>query len=77
MAVRPGPVHAVLLLALAGAVGLVLTRGRGTREDPAAVLAALRQAQGPRLPAAGRAGASLLGEPARYDRDRLYELIAR
>jgi hypothetical protein len=75
MAIRPGRTHAVLVLALAGAVGLVLERGRRTREDPAAVLAALRQAQGPRLPAAGRAGASVLGEPARYDRDRLYELI--
>ena len=75
MAIRPGRAHAVLVLALAGAVGLVLERGRRTREDPAAVLAALRQAQGPRLPAAGRAGASVLGEPARYDRDRLYELI--
>ena len=75
MPLCPGRAHALLVLALAGAVGLVLERGRRTREDPAAVLLALRQAQGPRLPAAGRAGAALLGEPARYDRDRLYELI--
>ena len=75
MAFGPRRAHAFLMLALAGAVGLVLEWGQRTREDPAAVLLALRQAQGPRLPAAGRAGASLLGEPARYDRDRLHELI--
>ncbi len=75
MALCPGRAHALLVLALAGAVGLVLERGRRAREDPAAVLLALRQAQGPRLPAAGRAGATLVAEPMRYDRDRLYELI--
>lgn len=75
MALCPGRVHALLALALAGAVGLVLERGRRTRDDPAAVLSALRRAQGPRLPAAGRAGAALLGEASRYDRERLYELI--
>ncbi|HYQ80324.1 MAG TPA: DUF6599 family protein [Anaeromyxobacteraceae bacterium] len=73
MALRPRRAHVFLLLALAAAVGLVLERGRRVRDDPAAVLLALRQSQGPRLPAA--AGATLLGEPARYDRERLYELV--
>lgn len=72
---KPRPVHAVLVVLLAGAVALVLAEGRGTREDPQAVLRALRLAQGPLLPAALRAGASATSDPARYPRERLHELI--
>jgi hypothetical protein len=73
--VKPRPVQALLLVALAGAVGAVLLQGRRTREDHASVLRALRAAQGPVLPAAARAGAASATDPARYDRDRLYELV--
>jgi hypothetical protein len=72
---KPRFVHLVLLLALAGAIGAVLTRGRQVREDRAVVLAALRDARGPALPAVGRSGARSASEPARYDADTLYELI--
>ena len=71
----PRPVHAVLVVLLAGAVALVLAEGRRTREDPQAVLKALRVAQGPLLPPALRAGAALASDPARYPRERLHELI--
>jgi len=72
---RPRLVHLALLLALAAALGLVVASGRTAREDRAAVLAALRAAGGPRLPGAQAAGASARSEPARYDRETLYELI--
>lgn len=72
---KPRSVHLVLLLALAGAVGAVLMRGGQVREDRAVVLAALRDARGPALPAVGPSGARMATEPARYDADTLYELI--
>lgn len=72
---KPRPVHAVLVVLLAGAVALVLAEGRRTREDPQAVLRALRLAQGPLLPPALRAGAASASDPARYPRERLHELI--
>jgi len=73
--VKPRPVHAVLVVLLAGAVALALAEGRRTREDPQAVLKALRVAQGPVLPRALRAGAASASDPARYSRERLHELI--
>lgn len=72
---RPGPVHTLLLVALVAAVALVLREGRREREDRRDVLRALRSAQGPVLPPAARSGAASATAPARYDRDRLYELV--
>lgn len=72
---RPRPVHALLVAVLAAATWLVLSPGQRVREDRAEVLRALRASSGPRLPAASRAGATLASEPARYDRERLYELV--
>jgi hypothetical protein len=68
-------VHAVLLLVPALAVALVASQGRRTREDPAAVLASLRVLAGPALPPPASAAASGATEPARYDRETLYELV--
>jgi len=67
--------HAALLLVPTLAVVVVALEGRRPREDEKATLAALREAAGPRLPSAPAARASRASEPARYDRDRLYELI--
>ena len=75
MRFRPGPLHVVLVVALAAAVGGVLAEGRRTREDPADVVRALRASRGPVLPTASLAGASSRGELQRYDRERLYELV--
>ncbi len=72
---RPRAWHALLLLPLAGAAFWLVQRGRATRDDPAAVLAALRAAAGPALPEAGAAGATARSEPSSYDRDTLYEYI--
>ncbi len=69
------PVHLALLLVPAAAVALVLWGGRRTREDPAALLDALRSQAGPRLPAAAAVGALPGARPERYDRERLYELV--
>ena len=57
------------------AVGLVLWQGRHPREDPAHVLAALRAQAGPRLPSVESAGAGSATDPARYDRETLYQLV--
>lgn len=72
---RPGVRHAVLVALLAAAVGLVLLPGRRLREDPGAVLAALRASAGPRLPAPAAAGAEGASPEARYGRETLYELV--
>ena len=70
-----GPVHALLVAALAAAVALVLLPGRAQREHPQDLLRALRAARGPSLPEAGRVGASSATPLARYNRDSLYEVI--
>ena len=44
-------------------------------QDPAAVLVALRSAQGPRLPEPKTIGAALRSEPASYTRETLYEYV--
>lgn len=72
---RPGIHHLLLAALLAGALGLVLLPGRRTREDPGAVLAALRAAAGPLLPPPAAAGAEGATPAARYTRDTLYELV--
>jgi hypothetical protein len=60
---------------LATAVVLVLLPGRNTREDPGAVLVALRAGAGPVLPAPAAAGADGATPAVRYTRDTLYELV--
>ncbi len=65
----------LLLLPLAGIVGWVAVSGRHRRDDPADVLGALRAAAGPVLPAPPAAVATPTSEPARYDRETLYEFI--
>lgn len=69
-------VHHAALLGLLGVIGVwVAHRGQVTRQDPAAVLTALRAAQGPTLPAAEAAGAAARDEVATYDAATLYEFI--
>jgi len=75
VAVRPGPWHLALVVGLAAAVAWVFSQGWRTREDPAAVMRALRAARGPLLPAAPATGAVGRADLQRYDRDRLYELV--
>ncbi len=72
---RPRVWHALLLLPLLAVAGWVLVRGRTVRDDPAAVLVALRAAGGPSLPGPAAAGASARSEPSSYTRDSLYEYI--
>ena len=64
-----------LLLPLVAVLAWVAWRGTRLREDPAAVLVALKAAQGPALPAVTAAGASSATEVAGYDRETLYEFI--
>lgn len=63
------------MLALAVAAGAVLLPGRRVREEAPDVLAALRAARGPSLPAAGRVGAASATSPARYGRSALADVI--
>jgi hypothetical protein len=72
---RPGFRHLLLVALLAAAVGLVLLPGRRLREDPGAVLAALRASAGPRLPSPAAAGAEGATPANRYGRETLYELV--
>lgn len=69
-----GP-HFLLVALLAGVVALVLLPGRHMREDPGAVLAALRASAGPGLPTPNAAGADHATPSARYTRDTLHELV--
>jgi hypothetical protein len=75
MGERPGIRHLLLAVLLAAAVGAVLARGRHLREDPGAVLAALRLSAGPRLPEAAVAGAESATAPSRHERETLHELV--
>jgi hypothetical protein len=72
---RPRVWHALLLLPLLAVAGWIVERGRAVRGDPAAVLAALRAADGPSLPGPSSAGAAARSEPSSYTRDSLYEYI--
>ncbi len=72
---RPRVWHAFLLLPLVAVAAWLVVRGHSTREDPAAVLAALRAAAGPSLPDPAAAGAAARSEPSSYTRDSLYEYI--
>ena len=65
----------MLLLPLAAVAAWLAVRARTVRDDPAAVLAALKAAAGPAVPDAGAAGATARSEPASYTRDTLYEYI--
>jgi hypothetical protein len=65
----------LLVAILAAAVALVLAPGRRTRDDPGAVLEALRAAAGPLLPAPAAVGAEAASPAGRYGRDTLYELV--
>ena len=75
MASLPRPGHVALLIPLALAATWLAVRARGVREDPGEVLAALRSASGPSLPAASSAGAQVRSEVEEYDRESLYEFI--
>ena len=67
--------HAVLLLPLV-ALGLwIAQRATRLRDDPAAVLLALRASHGPTLPTAKDAQATLRSEPETYDPKTLYDFI--
>ncbi len=72
---KPRLVHFALLLPLLAVAIWVGLRARDTRDDPAAVLAALKASQGPALPSAEDAGAVSRGELLHFDPDTLYEYI--
>ena len=65
----------LLLLPLVGVAAWVAHRSRVQRDDPAAVLAALKAAAGPSLPEAKAVGARERGEATRYNAETLYEVI--
>lgn len=65
----------LLVLPLAAIVAWVAWSGRRTREDPAAVLHALKATAGPALPEPARERVAARTEAGRYDRETLYELI--
>lgn len=67
--------HPLLLLLLGGAVAWVAHRAQGVRQDPAAVLEALRAAQGPTLPLGEEVGASHRDAVESYDPTTLYDFI--
>ncbi len=71
----PGVHHLLLLALLGGVAWWVGQRAQALRQDPAAVLGALRATQGPWLPAATAAGATAREELERYDPDTLYDFI--
>jgi len=71
----PGVHHLLLLALLGGVAWWVGQRAQALRQDPAAVLEALRAAQGPWLPAAAAAGAAGREELERYGPDTLYDFI--
>jgi len=72
---RPTGLHALLLLPLLAIVAWIVVRGRSVREDPAAVLEALRASHGPAVPSAAAIGASSRLEVGTFDRETLYEYI--
>ena len=72
---RPTLGHVLLAAPLVAVTAWVMLRGRAALQDPAAVLAALRAAHGPHLPAPTSAGAASSSDPASYDRETLYQFI--
>lgn len=69
-------VHHLALLALLGVASLwVVQRAKVVRQDPGAVLDALRSAQGPSLPTAASAGARHRDEVESFDAETLYDFI--
>lgn len=72
---RLGIRHLALLVLLAAAGLWVMQRGRVTRQDPGAVLDALRSAQGPGLPTAAAAGASHQDDVESFNAETLYDFI--
>ncbi len=75
MTARPGARHLLLLLPLVAVALWVGWRAGTVRDDPAAVLRALRAAQAPALPEAGAVGAADRSAPETYDRESLYQFI--
>jgi membrane protein required for beta-lactamase induction len=75
MAARPGVRHLLLVLPLIAVAVWVGWRARSVRDDPAAVLRALRAAPAPVLPDAGAVGAAGRTAPESYDRESLYQFI--
>jgi hypothetical protein len=67
--------HLLLLLPLLAVALWVGWRARTGRDDPAAVLRALRASQLPALPEAGTVGATDRSAPETYDRESLYQFI--
>jgi hypothetical protein len=72
---RSAALVTLLLLPLAAIAAWLVVRAGVTRDDPADVLAALRAAHGPALPAAQAVGAAGPAELQSYDRETLYEYI--
>jgi len=75
---RPRALHLLLLLPLLALGGWIWQQGKRTAPDRGAVLAALKASHGSRLPdaaAVAPAASASRSEPARYDRESLYEAI--
>ena len=72
---RPRALHLLLLLPLLALGGWIWQQGKRSAPDRGAVLAALKASRGPLLPDAAAAGGASRSEPARYDRESLYEAI--
>lgn len=72
---RPRAPHFLLLLPLLALGVWIWQQGKRTAPDRGAILAALRASHGPLLPDAAVVGSVSRSEPARYDRDSLYEAI--
>lgn len=71
---RPRALHFLLLLPLLALGGWIWQQGTRTSPDRGAVLAALRAGR-PLLPDAAAAASASRSDPARYDRESLYEAI--
>jgi len=71
----PRPLHLLLVVPLVALLVGVYHLGSHRRDDPAAVLQALRAARGLKLPAAESAGFATRTESTRYDPETLYEFI--
>lgn len=71
----PRPAHLLLVLPLVGVFAWLVMRGQAVRDDPAAVLAALRASQALGLPAAAAISADARTPVESYDRETLYEFI--
>lgn len=72
---RPRLLHGLLLLPLVALVAWLVLRSGGTRDDPAAVLKALRSSAGPALPGAAAVRAASRTEPASYDPKTIFDYI--